>query len=238
MLAYEVDGDGPALLLVHGTMSSREVWAPVRERLARERRLILIDLPGMGASPPLDGAHLPGDWVESIGAVLDAAGAPRPAVAGHSMGGWTALELARAGRAASVLALAPAGLWRRSPRAADASLRIGRALALLTPPGLSSRALAVRAVRRAALRAQSADGGAIPAEWAVGSVADVRRATGSASTSAPLAGSASGAAVRSTFPCTWPSRPATGWSLPPVVSSPTSCPPRPGSSAGRTAGTC
>ena len=42
---------------------------------------------------------------------------------GHSSGGWTALELAKLGCASAVLALAPAGLWRRhSPLPTDAIL--------------------------------------------------------------------------------------------------------------------
>lgn len=178
MLAYEVDGTGPPLLLIHGTMGSRGVWAPVRERLARERTLILIDLPGMGESAGLPGAHVPRDWVEAIGEVLDDAGHPRPPVAGHSMGGWTALELAAAGRAASVLALAPAGMWERSPRAANLSLRRGRAMAMLTPPAVARRTLAVPAIRRMAMRDMSVDPARVPAEWAIALGADARRSTG------------------------------------------------------------
>ena len=178
MLAYEVDGEGPPLLLVHGTMSSRRVWEPVRARLARERRLILIDLPGMGDSPGIPGAHLPADWVEAIGAVLDAVGAPRPAVVGHSMGGWTALELAKAGRASGVLAVAPAGLWDRSPRGADITLLFGRAMARLVPPGATSWALRSPVVRRAALHDSSVDGARVPASWAVSLSLDARRSTG------------------------------------------------------------
>jgi pimeloyl-ACP methyl ester carboxylesterase len=178
VLSYEVDGDGPPLLLLHGTMSSRRVWAPVREALARERRLVLIDLPGMGDSPPIAGAHVPAAWLGAIGDVLDAVDAERPAVVGHSMGAWTALELARAGRAASVLALAPAGLWERSPRAADISLLFGRAMSRVMPPRLTARALEVAAVRRVALHDASVDGRAVPAAWAAALAADGRRSTG------------------------------------------------------------
>jgi pimeloyl-ACP methyl ester carboxylesterase len=150
----------------------------VRERLARRRRLILIDLPGMGDSAGIDGAHVPSAWIAAIGEVLDAVGAPRPAVMGHSMGGWTALELAKAGRAASVLALAPAGMWQTSPRAANVILRRGRVMARVFPPRLSARALGSAGVRRLALRDQSIDGGAVPAAWVIALSADARRATG------------------------------------------------------------
>jgi pimeloyl-ACP methyl ester carboxylesterase len=42
---------------------------------------------------------------------LDELGLERPHLAGNSMGGWTAIELARRGRARSVCALSPSGAW-------------------------------------------------------------------------------------------------------------------------------
>ena len=58
-----------------------------------------------------------------VAALLDDLGLERVAVVGHSSGGWTALELAKLGRASGVLALTPAGLWRKhSPPITDAIL--------------------------------------------------------------------------------------------------------------------
>jgi pimeloyl-ACP methyl ester carboxylesterase len=49
--------------------------------------------------------------------MLDAVGLDQVHAAGFSIGGWTALELAKRGRARSVTAFGPAGLWKpRSPR--------------------------------------------------------------------------------------------------------------------------
>ena len=48
---------------------------------------------------------------------LDELGIDRPHVAGNSLGGWTALELARRGRARSVCAFSPAGTWDPSGNA-------------------------------------------------------------------------------------------------------------------------
>lgn len=179
MLDFEVDGSGPPLLLVHGTLSSRGLWAPVREQLARERTLILVDLPGMGSSAAIEGADVPRDWIAAFDEVLAECGVQRPAVVGHSMGGWTALELAAAGRVRAALALAPAGLWgERSPRRANASIRMGHAMSRATPPWLAERALRVGAIRRAAMRDLSVDAARVPAEWVIAASGDGRRATG------------------------------------------------------------
>jgi pimeloyl-ACP methyl ester carboxylesterase len=62
-------------------------------------------------------------------------------VAGNSLGGWVALELALAGDAASVTAIAPAGLWRRPlPPKSEVARRLSRIAAPLLPPLLASAA--------------------------------------------------------------------------------------------------
>jgi pimeloyl-ACP methyl ester carboxylesterase len=103
------------LLLIHGLGGTARVWEPVLPLLEGEREVHVIDMPGFGAAPPL-----PGD-VEPTAANLARAlheqcaeqGIERPHVAGNSLGGWVALEMGRAGWAASVTALSPAGLWSR-----------------------------------------------------------------------------------------------------------------------------
>ncbi len=102
------------LLLLHGLGGSKAIWEPVLPLLAPERTPIAIDLPGFGATPPIAAQ------VEPSAANLAAAvherclelGFERPHVAGNSLGAWVALEMGRAGWAASVTALSPAGLWR------------------------------------------------------------------------------------------------------------------------------
>lgn len=114
-LNHDRRGQGPPLVLIHGIGSQWAVWAPVLERLALERDVIALDLPGFGASPPLRSGTTP-----DISALADAVtefageqGAQRPHVAGNSLGGWIALELARRGAVASATALSPAGFWNR-----------------------------------------------------------------------------------------------------------------------------
>jgi pimeloyl-ACP methyl ester carboxylesterase len=127
-IAFDRAGSGEPLLLIHGTGGVRGVWAPVRSRLERERDVIAVDLPGHGESP-LAPPHIlpaPPGYAHVLAGLLDELGLEQAHVAGNSVGGWTALELAKLGRARSVVAFGPAGLWRRNPRSSYWSLRLDR----------------------------------------------------------------------------------------------------------------
>lgn len=137
-LHHEVRGTGEPLLLVHGTGSSLHVWDPVVERLAARRTVIAVDLPGFGASPPLSPSGPPPTPAGFAGILTDFLGqlGHRTAhIAGNSVGGWTALEMAKLGAARSVVALSPAGLWaRRTPLYDVLSFRGTRRLCRLLDP--------------------------------------------------------------------------------------------------------
>ena len=116
-IAFDRSGEGEPLLLVHANGMSRIAWTPVLALLRGERDVIVIDLPGHGDSPPVP-SHIspaPPGIAYLLVELLDELGIERAHVAGNSIGGWTALELARLGRADSVVALGPAGLWARGP---------------------------------------------------------------------------------------------------------------------------
>jgi pimeloyl-ACP methyl ester carboxylesterase len=117
-LAHERVGSGPPLLLIHAFGLSRRAWKPVVPMLASERDLVLVDLPGHGDSPmPATGTPPnPAGYALEIARLLDDLGLETVAVCGNSIGGWTALELAKLGRAECVVALSPAGLWPRESR--------------------------------------------------------------------------------------------------------------------------
>jgi pimeloyl-ACP methyl ester carboxylesterase len=135
-LVHERHGQGDPLLLVHGTGSRRQVWAPVLERLAAQRDVIAADLPGFGETPPLpEPVVTPERYAETLGELLDDLGLPTVHVAGHSLGGGVALVLGALGRARSVTALAPIGFW--TPQEADFcrdSLRRSAALTRVFEP--------------------------------------------------------------------------------------------------------
>ena len=129
-------------MLIHPLGAELVVWEPVLERVARERDVIALDLPGFGASAPLQNGALPTPQVlaGSVAAFLDELGLGRVHVAGNSLGGWVALELAKSGRALSVAGLCTAGFWKRplGPRPGADMRRVGRALMPVMPTLLRS----------------------------------------------------------------------------------------------------
>jgi pimeloyl-ACP methyl ester carboxylesterase len=120
-LNYHRQGDGAPLVLLHGVGHHWQAWAPVIELLAGSAGafdVIACDLPGFGRSAPLPPAIEP-----SVQAYADAfemffaeLGLERPHVAGNSMGGAIALELARRRSVASATAFSPAGFWTAAER--------------------------------------------------------------------------------------------------------------------------
>jgi pimeloyl-ACP methyl ester carboxylesterase len=113
-LNYHRSGQGEPLVLIHGIGSHLQVWDPVVPYLEPEREVIAIDLPGFGASPMPPHDQPPGveTLANQVVDFLDELGLERPHVAGNSLGGLLALELAKRGRAASATALSPAGFFR------------------------------------------------------------------------------------------------------------------------------
>ncbi|WP_415975754.1 alpha/beta fold hydrolase [Rhodococcus sp. 077-4] len=111
---YRRTGAGVPMLLIHGIGHRRQMWDPVVARLSAEFDTVSVDLPGFGNSPPLpDGdTPTPQRLADHLETVLDGLGWKTAHLAGNSLGAWISLELARRGRASSVCALMPAGMWR------------------------------------------------------------------------------------------------------------------------------
>jgi pimeloyl-ACP methyl ester carboxylesterase len=139
-LAYTREGTGPPLLLLHGLGLSRATWNPVVGLLARRFDVLAVDLPGCGQSPPVPPGvepH-PAYLAARVAELLDTLGIDSPHVAGNSLGGWIAVELAGLRPVASLTLLAPAGLWQRgAPLYCRVSLRLTRYLCRHAPAALS-----------------------------------------------------------------------------------------------------
>ena len=140
-LRYYRSGHGDPLVLIHGIGSRWQMWDPVIDRLVAHRDVIALDLPGFGASPMPPPGTPPGvaSLASLVAGFLDELGVAQPHVAGNSLGGLIALELARRGQVRSATAISPAGFANRPEMAgARASLWLG-----------------VRAARRLAARADT-----------------------------------------------------------------------------------
>ena len=122
-------GSGESLVLLHGLAGAARIWQPVVERLEPHHEVITITMAGHCDGNPWDDGVPVGvrTLADAIEARIDALGLDRPHVAGNSLGGWMALELARRGRARSVTAISPAGAW--DPEAGVAHLARRAALA-------------------------------------------------------------------------------------------------------------
>jgi pimeloyl-ACP methyl ester carboxylesterase len=134
-IAYRRAGSGPPLVLIHGLGATKLVWKPQMERLAEERDVIALDMPGFGESPLLPDGMPPtaAAMGMAISSFLSGLGIERPHVAGNSLGGWVALEMAKAKNASSACLISPAGLWQNplGPRSVNT-----RGLANVLKPGV------------------------------------------------------------------------------------------------------
>jgi pimeloyl-ACP methyl ester carboxylesterase len=74
--------------------------------------VLAVDLPGFGRSDPLPAGidSTPEALADAVEDEMGRAGFDRAHIAGNSLGGWVALELARRGRALTVTGISPAGL--------------------------------------------------------------------------------------------------------------------------------
>ena len=165
---YTVRGaDGPAVVLIHGLMSSTDEWAKNMDALAQVHRTWAIDLIGFGYSSRLAEPKYSCKYLaNSVHEFLDRQGIARASIVGHSLGGAVALQLAhdapehvdklilidaaayifgwfRMVRLMTSIPYVPRALARRmlaNPRVHESSLRN----ALGDPAQLDERALAAR----------------------------------------------------------------------------------------------
>jgi pimeloyl-ACP methyl ester carboxylesterase len=93
---YESTGKGdPAVVLVHCWSCDRHLWDAVVPRLAKDHRVVTIDLAGHGASGRGRKEWTMAAFGEDVRAVVEALGLRQVILVGHSMGGPVTLEAAR-----------------------------------------------------------------------------------------------------------------------------------------------
>src|SRR5436305_9915522 len=94
---YWVRGTGPAILFIHGIPTGGRLWDLIVERLESEHTCVVVDLPGLGASPPLpDGSLDPGRFAQEMDTLRQELAFPSWHVAGHDAGATVAVHFAAA----------------------------------------------------------------------------------------------------------------------------------------------
>jgi pimeloyl-ACP methyl ester carboxylesterase len=91
-VSYRVEGEGPALLLVHGMAGTSEGWDAVIGPLARRHTVIAPDFPGHGDSEPGGGDYSLGGLASGLRDLLAVLGHDRATLVGHSLGGGVAMQ--------------------------------------------------------------------------------------------------------------------------------------------------
>ncbi len=164
-------GHGEPLVLIHGFTATWRCWLPVLGLLVPRFEVIAPTLHGHdGGRPSPPGAETLGQAADHFESLLDEFGVGTAHLAGNSMGGALALELAKRGRARSVVALSPGGGWEEGDRK-----EVERIIRLFKRTQRSARAtvkhheklLARPGFRKVGMRDIMARGHLVPAEEAV-----------------------------------------------------------------------
>jgi pimeloyl-ACP methyl ester carboxylesterase len=165
------EGEGEQLVLVHGFTATWRCWLPVADRLAQRFEVIAPTLHGHdgGPEPPVAARSIT-HAADHFELLLDELGVGVAHLAGNSMGGALALELAKRGRARSVVAISPGGGWReedaREPRRIIRQFKLNQRAARM-PEKRAQAMLARPRMRRLAMRDVMTRGDNMPPAEAV-----------------------------------------------------------------------
>jgi pimeloyl-ACP methyl ester carboxylesterase len=94
-LAHDLTGTGPLLVLVHGITENRHSWDPLTDDLARDHRVLRVDLRGHGESPGGDDYGI-ATLADDVAAAVAQFDAGPPLLVGHSLGGMVVTAYAAA----------------------------------------------------------------------------------------------------------------------------------------------
>jgi pimeloyl-ACP methyl ester carboxylesterase len=94
-MKFQVQGSGAPVLLLHGLPTSGRLWDPTVAQLRDSFSCVVVDLPGMGDSPPLpDGSLDPDDYAAELDALREQLGIESWHVVGHDAGATIAVHYA------------------------------------------------------------------------------------------------------------------------------------------------
>ncbi len=93
-VVYNLLGEGPAIVLLHGFLESSAIWNNFARELARDFTVLTIDLPGHGESGIIEDTHSMNLMAEVLNFILEHENIETALLCGHSMGGYVAIEFA------------------------------------------------------------------------------------------------------------------------------------------------
>jgi 3-oxoadipate enol-lactonase len=82
---YEISGDGPPILFVHGLGGTSNLWHGQRVGMAKYFKVITVDLPGSGRSAKTAREYSMEQWAAQIAGLADTIGLEKFVLVGHSM---------------------------------------------------------------------------------------------------------------------------------------------------------
>ena len=135
---YQLSGEGPDLLLLHGWGTSSAVMAPMQERFSAIARVTNLDLPGFGHSEAPHSGWSVYDYADFVEAAISALGLQNPVILGHSFGGRLAIILGSRGVGSRLILVDAAGILPQ--RGAGYYLRVysyKAAKKIMSLPGLN-----------------------------------------------------------------------------------------------------
>ena len=125
-IAYDVLGEGPNVVIIHGWACQRSDMDGMVADLARDHRVLTLDMPWHGGSTTSRATWTMPDLGSLVDAVVAGEGMRDAALVGHSMGAAVAVETVLAGTGHRVISLDGLTFMhmypRQSPADADAYL--------------------------------------------------------------------------------------------------------------------
>ena len=83
---YEEHGSGSTVLLIHGFLESTWMWKDIAPELAKQHRVIVIDLPGHGKSESIGYVHTMEEMAEACHTLMKSLRIRKVSLVGHSIG--------------------------------------------------------------------------------------------------------------------------------------------------------